>query len=161
MEKENSPIIPETGNVINRKFTEQLGLPFQDTYIADGKIKYHANTKIWECAICHKESTKYNRRQVLNHVNAAQTASKSPLRTRTERVTHIEKTNDRILQMEHDYGRITTEIERDVITGAGKRLPECARCIYKPFTRETKAGIKRHLSRHSEVGEAKDLNSPL
>ena len=128
-------------------------------YIDDGEIKYHANTKIWECTICHKESAKYNRRKILNHVNAAHAARK-PLRTRTERGMRIEKPDGKILQMERDYGSIITIIERGEITVERNRILKCARCIYKPFARETKAGIKQHLTWHNEVGKANDLNPP-
>ena len=42
---------------------------------------------------------------MINHVNTKHTATKESLRTGTERGTHVEKENDRILQMEYDYGK--------------------------------------------------------
>ena len=128
--------------------------------MSNGKIKYNADSKTWECTICNKTSSKYNRKQIINHVNTAHIANKSSLRNRTVRGTHVEKENDRILQMEHDYGRITTEIEYDETSGRRKRLLKCTRCIYKPFARETKAGVKRHLSWHNETGKAYNLDCP-
>ena len=69
--------------------------------------------------ICHRNSAKYNRRQIINHVSAKHIADKSTLRTRTARGTRIGEENDRIIQMERDYGRITTEIKYDEQTGRG------------------------------------------
>ena len=43
---------------------------------------------------------------MINHVNAKHTAAKESLRTGTERGTHVEKENGKILKMECDYGKI-------------------------------------------------------
>ena len=91
---------------------------------------------------------------MINHVDTIHIADKSALRTRNARGAHW-KDNDQIPQMNHDYGRIAAEIEYIEQAGERIRLPKCARCIYKPFARSTKAGIKQHLSRHNESGKAK------
>ena len=104
-------ITPEDNEAINRKRTEQQGLPSEDKLISNGKIKYPATLKLWECMICHKESTKYNRRQMINHVNTAHIASSSSLRTSTKRGMRVEKEDDIVLKMGNCYGRIKTVYE--------------------------------------------------
>ena len=85
---------------------QNIGLPSKDTLISNGNIIYRAGSKTWECLICHQTSNKYNRNQMINHVNAKHTATKESLRTGTERGTHVEKENGKILKMECDYGKI-------------------------------------------------------
>lgn len=151
---ENFFTVRETDDVINRKPTKHLGLPSHDTYMASGGIKYRANNKIWECTILRKESSKYNRRQILNHANASYREKISFTNQNWTRA-HIEKENDRVLQTEHDYGRVDTEVYYDAHAAGGIRRPQCARCIYKPFAMPTptKAGIKIHLPRRNEMGK--------
>ena len=90
---------------MDRRNIKNIGLPAKDTLISNGNIIYKAEDKIWECLICHQTSRKYNRNQMINHVNAKHTVAKESQRTRKERGTHVEKENDKILQMECDYGK--------------------------------------------------------
>ena len=72
----------------------------------------------------------------------------------------MEKENGEILRMGHDYEGIGTDIKYSEITGGGMRPIECGRRIYKPVARETKAGIKRHLSWRDEQGKARETRLP-
>ena len=83
---------------------QNIGLPSKDTLISNGNVIYRAEGKIWECLICHQTSNKYNRNQMINHVDAKHNAAKESLRTRTERGTHVEK-------------RMTKSCKRNVIMG--------------------------------------------
>ena len=94
---------------------------------------------------------------MINHVNAKHTATKEQLRTRTERGMHVEKENDPVLKMEHDYGRITTMYEYNDQTDDFDRVLHCARCSESYLT---KGGIKQHLTKHNEVGRSYGLSCP-
>ena len=104
-EEKKFPQPPDDNLAISRKLTKNIGLPANTITLANGEVKYNAEIKIRECTICQKTCFKYNRRQI-NHVNANRTARKSSFRTNFPRGTHVAKKNDRILQMEQDYGRI-------------------------------------------------------
>ena len=101
-------LIPDSEITISRRRARDLGLPSNDAQIAYGNVKYHADASLWECEICQKISTKYNRRQIINHVNAKRTSRKSKLRTRTERVTHVANPDGAI----HRVETITAELPR-------------------------------------------------
>ena len=72
---------------------------------------------------------------MINHVNAKHTATKAQLRTRTERGTHIEKEDDPVLKMEHDYGRITAQYEYNYETDDFDRVLYCTRCAESNLTK--------------------------
>ena len=59
---------------INNEFTisrkENCGPPSEDTEYNNRKVIYDINTKRWICKICNFSRDKYNRTQVMNHVNA-------------------------------------------------------------------------------------------
>ena len=96
--------IPDEALRISRRYTKQIRLASRESLIRNGNIKYRDNTKIWECMICHRKCTNYNRRQIINHVNTKHTALKSTLRTLSKRGAHIEKYDDRSIQMGCGYG---------------------------------------------------------
>ena len=133
--------IPENENNESRSYTKQLGLPSQETYIASGKIKYNADSKMWGCLICHKTSTKYNRRQIIKHVKTSHRAKTCHAKQNRKRGAY-RKENDRILQMEHDYGRIATQVNYGEITGARIGLLKCTRFIYNPLQEKLKQELK-------------------
>ena len=88
-----------------------MGLPKEDTYFANNKVKYDATTKTWICLICNLRKNKYNRKQMMGHVNTAHGENKPFKPNRTGKGKLIEVENDVILNMEHDYGRVRTERE--------------------------------------------------
>ena len=156
-DERNFFIIPEDSGLVNRKLTTQTGLPSKDSTIANGNVKYNSNDKTWECLICHKKSSKYNRRQIINHVNTKHTADKKSLRTKTARGTHIEKENDKILLMESDYGRIRHTYGYDEENDEWARTLQCLRC-HKSSPR--KSGIKQHLTIYNDMGKSYNLDCP-
>ena len=101
---------------------------------------------------------KFNRRQILSNVNTKHTSTKEPLRTRTERGTHVEKDHDRILQMEYEYWEIRWRFGQINDTEEYARILICARCGYEYIT---KCGIKQHISRvRNELGRASGIWRP-
>ena len=71
----------------------------------------------------------------------------------------IEKDNDIILQMEHDYGGIRKEQGYSNEKQDFVRNLICATCGY---TEETVDSVKRHLAiSHRQMGKVKDLFSPF
>ena len=135
-----------------------MWLPTNDKFIANNKVKYIAKTKTWKCLLCAKTSTKYNRRQIINHVNTKHNIRKTVIKPRKPRGTHIEKPNDKILQMESDYGKITIRYEPIINSEVRQRILRCTRCGYENLK---KVGIKVHISRvHNEIGKSYDLKCP-
>ena len=98
---------PHAGTMVRKnrsQKTKNIGLPNEDIVIDNGDIRYNADGKHGNVYSAESKSQKYNRGQMINHVNTKHNATKAQLRTRTERVTQIEKDNGPVLQMEHDYG---------------------------------------------------------
>ena len=89
---------------MDTKQTKHLGLPENDQMIANSTETYISKTKTCKCTICGKTSIKYNRRRIINHVTAKRNIRKSQLQKSQMRARR--KLNDRIIQMESDYGNI-------------------------------------------------------
>ena len=110
-EKEYFNIGDMDSTTINRKLTDQAGLPQESIVLADGKVKYDAINKTWTCTICNKTKNKYNRKQIVNHVNSMHGENKQNKPNRKGKGKLIEKDDYIICKMEHDYGRIRTECD--------------------------------------------------
>jgi len=96
---------------INRKYTEQAGLPEGDIISANGKVKYDTINKTWKSTICNKSNNKYNRKQIINHVNSTYGENRQNKPNRIGKGKLKESDDYIICKMEHDYGRIRTECE--------------------------------------------------
>ena len=83
-----------------------MGLPKEDTYFANNRIKYDYATKTWICLICNIVKGKYNRKQMFGHVNTTHREDGTFKPNRVGKGKLIETENDIILNTEHDYGRI-------------------------------------------------------
>ena len=125
--------INEDETQLNRKKTTHIGLPKEDTLIANKNIKYTAATKTWNCQLCTKMSTKYNRRQMINHVNTMRTVIKTTLKTKKPKGANVEINGPfgKILTMEKDYGKITIAFEPVVNSDICNRVLKCTRCGYE------------------------------
>ena len=78
-----------------------------------------------------KTSSKYNSRKIINHVNTNHNAHKSSLMTNVPRGTHVAKENDRILQMEQDYGRIRLVEEPNEDINDFDKTYKCLKCGFR------------------------------
>ena len=143
---------------INRKLTNQAGLPQNDMLLADGKVKYDAQKKTWTCAICNNTKHKYNRKQIINRVNSTHGENRQNIPNRKGKGKLIERDNYIICNMERDYGGIRTECEFPNETNDFVKHYVCETCNKKLNEID---GIKRHLARsHRQMKKVEDLDCP-
>ena len=95
---------------MNRNLTKNIGLPQEDTLISNNNIKYDAQSKLWKCMLCTKLSTKYNRRQMINHVNTKHNISRTVIKTTKKKGTHVEKHDDKILKWKWAMGKLQSDM---------------------------------------------------
>ena len=95
-------------NKLDRRNNNDYGLPNKTIILNKNKVTYDIITKEWKCNICGFTRNKYNRHQVMNHAKTKHRLNIHNKQVIKNRGMHIEKQNDTILQMERDYGRITT-----------------------------------------------------
>ena len=53
-----------------RRANKSFGLPSENTYYSNGKVKYDKANKVWKCTICDYKRNQYNRHQVMRHADS-------------------------------------------------------------------------------------------
>ena len=117
----------------NRRSFYHLRIPNKDSYYPNGNIHYNATAEIWTCMICNQKSRKYNREQIIAHVNL-----KRSKRKQETRLSRSGETEDGFaINKALAFGRIRLEMIYSEETNDFGRYPKCT-CANCPYATKDK-----------------------